>query len=419
LLELSRDFLAQCFLLSKGDEKCDWTAEGGLRFIENGPAIPNDLLTLRDHGEVVFFCGAGVSRPVGLPGFFDLTKQILARLGVSAGSKISALMAPAIAANDPELAPPLDQIFGLLQREYTPERVEQEVAIVLRTPRNATTSFHETVLRLSSNPDHAPFVVTTNFDLMFERARRRLQLWSPPMLPVVTGDQTPSGVVYLHGRLPNTHGSSYGRALVLGSADFGRAYLADGWATTFIRQLLERRVVVLLGYSASDPPIRYLLEGLHASTSARLRPIYSFDRGHTGEVQAKWRDLGVNAIPFEQFDDLWASLEAWAARADDVQSWKAHVLSLASKSPREHRPYQRGQVAALVATAEGAKAFAEASPAPPAEWLCVFDKVTRYGRPSKDGWGLDAKEIDPFLNTAWMTIHLDPILPTAVHKLTE
>ncbi len=33
-----------------------------MRFLENGPSIPDELLLARDQGRVVFFCGAGVSR---------------------------------------------------------------------------------------------------------------------------------------------------------------------------------------------------------------------------------------------------------------------------------------------------------------------------------------------------------------------
>jgi hypothetical protein len=40
-----------------------------MRFAAQGPDIPADLLEARDRGEVVFFCGAGVSMPAGLPSF--------------------------------------------------------------------------------------------------------------------------------------------------------------------------------------------------------------------------------------------------------------------------------------------------------------------------------------------------------------
>ncbi|MFM0072622.1 SIR2 family protein [Paraburkholderia sediminicola] len=302
-------------------------------------------------------------------------------------------MVRAIAQNDPDLAPPLDQVFGLLQREYSRSRVEREVNRELKNPIGANPVNHEAVLRLSVDASGSPFIVTTNFDLMFERANRQLQQWTPPLLPSMTTGEAPTGIVYLHGRLQ--HQRDDGQNLVLGSGDFGRAYLADGWATVFMRELLEQRVVVLLGYSASDPPIRYLLEGLSASNSPRLRTIYAFDRGEPDEVRAKWHELGIVGIAFHQFTDLWATLEAWASRAADKDSWTSSVISYAQMSPRKLLPYQRGQVVALVETQDGARAFADAEPPPVAEWLCVFDRLSRYRPPEKNGWGSDVEEIDP------------------------
>ena len=39
-----------------------------MQFIENGPDIPEALLQAQEEGRVVFFCGAGISYPAGLPG---------------------------------------------------------------------------------------------------------------------------------------------------------------------------------------------------------------------------------------------------------------------------------------------------------------------------------------------------------------
>ena len=58
-----------------------------MRFFENGPAIPDELLHARDEGRVVFFCGAGVSRAKAkLPDFFGLAKKVMKTLGVQADS---------------------------------------------------------------------------------------------------------------------------------------------------------------------------------------------------------------------------------------------------------------------------------------------------------------------------------------------
>lgn len=52
-----------------------------MQFITNGPDIPNALLQAHEDGRVVFFCGAGISYPAGLPGFKGLVDAIYRLLG--------------------------------------------------------------------------------------------------------------------------------------------------------------------------------------------------------------------------------------------------------------------------------------------------------------------------------------------------
>jgi hypothetical protein len=52
-----------------------------MRFFADGPSIPSELLDARDRGNVVFFCGAGISRPAGLPSFSELAKRVMKTLG--------------------------------------------------------------------------------------------------------------------------------------------------------------------------------------------------------------------------------------------------------------------------------------------------------------------------------------------------
>jgi NAD-dependent SIR2 family protein deacetylase len=47
-----------------------------MQFITDGPDIPEALLQAHEEGRVVFFCGAGISYPAGLPGFKGLVEQI-------------------------------------------------------------------------------------------------------------------------------------------------------------------------------------------------------------------------------------------------------------------------------------------------------------------------------------------------------
>jgi hypothetical protein len=45
-------------------------------FTADGPDIPGDVLQVLEDGELVFFCGAGVSKPAGLPLFGELVNAI-------------------------------------------------------------------------------------------------------------------------------------------------------------------------------------------------------------------------------------------------------------------------------------------------------------------------------------------------------
>jgi hypothetical protein len=47
-----------------------------VQFVSDGPDIPDALLLEHEEGRVVFFCGAGVSYPAGLPGFKGLVEDI-------------------------------------------------------------------------------------------------------------------------------------------------------------------------------------------------------------------------------------------------------------------------------------------------------------------------------------------------------
>jgi hypothetical protein len=370
-----------------------------MRFVADGPAIPDELLEQRDHGNVVFFCGAGVSVPSGLPGFWKLTARTMRELGTPVDAKSRKLFERPRA---PGEDPPFDQVFNLLQQEYRRSEVEKVVGQLLRTPRRPRLEPHKIILRLSRNARRLPHIVTTNFDRLFEAAYGRLEIHLPPALPDLSLVGSFDGIIYLHGRRVSSQVDARARQqLILSSSDFGRAYLADGWATRFVRDLLRTYVIVLVGYSASDPPVRYLLEGLHSRQNKNHSAIYAFDKAENGEdvVRDRWRSLGVVAIPYATGDahhtGLWSTLEAWANQADNPEGWRRSAVALAQTSPKTLQPFQRGQVVSLIRTSQGAMLFAAATPPPPAEWLCVFDRLIRSGTNNQSGSSeeLDARAI--------------------------
>lgn len=368
-----------------------------MRFLENGPSIPNDLLTARDEGRVVFFCGAGVSRAkAGLPDFIGLTTTVLDQLGAAAGSEARRLLS-VMRDGAPISA---DHIFGLLEQDFPFDVVRAKVSEALRPARRVDTSAHRTLLDLARCPDGAVRLVTTNFDRLFLRvAERTVKCWTPPLLPDLRRRATFEGIVHLHGITNKDYTGIEGEEFVVSSADFGHAYLSEGWAANFMRQLLQRFQIVFVGYSADDPPIRYLLEAL-GRTATSTAGLYAFQDGLPDEAQARWRSKGVDAIAYDGADRhaaLWSTLDAWAARARDPQAWTGSVIAMARRGPADLAPHERGQVAHLVSTDYGAKVLAQADPPPPAEWLCVFDPAIRFGKPGNLGRYFEVGEhVDPF-----------------------
>ena len=382
-----------------------------MRFFENGPAIPDELLHARDEGRVVFFCGAGVSQAkAGLPGFFGLAEKVMETLGVLVDSPARKLLEEArnLEAKTGVVGViPADRIFGLLEREgFSTDDIEKAVASVLRPKLQPNgkpdLTAHRIILDLATTREGLVHVVTTNFDRLFDRlfddCGRDLSSRQRSRLPDPSRPKDMDGIVYLHGKVTYDYQGAKGDGFVLSSSQFGQAYLSEGWATSFFREIIESYVVVFVGYSADDPPVHYLLEGLNRQIKDKERQVYAFQAGNVDDAASKWGHKG--AIPYEEDPDhtaLWRTLEAWAQRARDSDKWYSEVINKAKQGPQSLSPHERGQVAHIVSTVEGVRKFSEGEEPPPAEWLCVFDKYRRYGEPGKLGsWLEEGPDVDPF-----------------------
>ena len=377
-----------------------------MRFFENGPAIPGELLHARDEGRVVFFCGAGVSQAKAkLPGFFGLAKKVMKTLGVLADSSARKLLEEARkfeAETSVAGVIPADRIFGLLERDFPLNSIEEAVASALRPDDEPDLTAHRTILDLATTGEGLVHVVTTNFDRLFDDCDRGLSSWQRPRLPDPSRPKDMNGIVYLHGKATSDYQRAEGDGFVLSSPQFGQAYLSEGWATSFFREISDsdRYVVVFVGYTADDPPVHYLLEGLNRQIKDKERQVYAFQAGNVDDAVSKWGHRGVKAIAYAKDSGhtaLWDTLEAWAQRARDPDKWYAEVINKAKQGPQSLSPHERGQVAHIVSTVEGVRKFSEGEEPPPAEWLCVFDKYRRYGEPGKLGsWLEEGPDVDPF-----------------------
>ena len=54
-----------------------------MQFVADGPDIPDALFQALEDEKLVLFCGAGLSKPSGLPTFRELVEQVVTTTGVA------------------------------------------------------------------------------------------------------------------------------------------------------------------------------------------------------------------------------------------------------------------------------------------------------------------------------------------------
>lgn len=395
-----------------------------MRFVSRGPTLPDELLTARDAGRVLFFCGAGVSQAeAGLPNFGTLAEKVLTQLGSALDSPARRLFN---ASQSFEKASGLtglvatDRIFGMLEQEFEPAEVREEVAIALQPVAGYGLGAHRALLDLSRTQSGVARLVTTNFDRLFEECDPALDSFNPPHLPDPRRESDFRGIVHLHGRVDPGYRRACDDEFVLSSADFGRAYLSDGWATRYIQALLERFTIVFVGYSADDPPVQYLLEALSRSGD-RHDELYAFQAGDIAQASEQWEHKGVHPIAYHSAGKhaaLWDTLRAWAGRARDVDGWHRRLIASAVAGPEGFQPFERGMVAHLAATSVGARHLMTATDVLPPSWLFVFDPQKRYGQAGHVNFHDKASpRFDPF--DAFGLDSDEPPAPTGPEELFE
>lgn len=248
-------------------------------------------------GDVVFLCGTGISAPQ-LPDFKSLVDQTYARLGVE-------MDASEQRSYDGQR---FEEVLGALGRRLAdPEAMVRAASELLAVPADPRLDQHHTVLRLSRDLSNRVLAVTTNFDTLLERALElpaplvRSQSFAGQSLPAPGGAGF-SGIIHIHGRLVDPTLDLDPTPLVLTSADYGDAYMRSGWASRFLFDLARCKTIVLIGYSATDAPVRYFLNVLEADRARfpDLRPVYALDAYEDDPVEAEagWGTLAVTPLTY-------------------------------------------------------------------------------------------------------------------------
>lgn len=265
------------------------------------------LGTLKD-GKLVVFAGAGVSMgpPSSLDSFWKLAEKIARGTGLTPKA-------------------PLDRFLGVLQHRGV--AVHDRAVELLSPEHSAPTDLHRGLIRLFGAADRVK-LVTTNFDLHFETAAREAfgtcpDVYRAPALPL---GYDFNGIVHVHGALPHAP------SVVLTDADFGRAYLTEGWARRFLLDVFQSYTVLFVGYSHDDVVMNYLARALPADGSAR--------RFALTDAEGNWNLLGIRTIRFvkgdgpEAFRELYEGVAKLAERGTrGTLDWQSRMLELVGRSP--------------------------------------------------------------------------------------
>jgi len=361
-----------------------------MQFIANGPVIPDALLQAHEEGRVVFFCGAGISYPAGLPSFKGLVEEIY-RLNNTSRTAIE---------QEAFERSQFDATLDLLERRLPGQRlaVRRALAQALKPKlrRKGATDTHAALLSLAHSRDGARRLVTTNFDRVFDVAAKRtgqpFQTFAAPMLPIPKNSRW-NGLVYLHGLLDDKADETTLNRLVVTSGDFGLAYLTERWAARFVSELFRNYGVCFVGYSINDPVLRYMMDALAADRMLGERTPQAWALGdcETGQEDHKtieWEAKGVTPILYEvpagrdDHSALHKTLHAWAETYRDGVMGRerivvSHALTRPSSSTRQDDFVGRMLWALSHESGLPAKLFAEFDPVPSLDWLEAL-AVDRY-----------------------------------------
>ena len=300
------------------------------KLIPDGPIVPAELIQKQQAGEMVFFCGAGISIPTGLPNFERLVQQLYSRVRLAPTPRESKMI------DDGQFAEALD-----ILEDRAPENAMRSalVRIFSTPPKPGSLRLHRALLQVSRNSSGMR-LVTTNYDDNFARASdpKPIRIDAYPLLPKL---EDWNSLVHVHGRIPDSGVEPDKLQLVLTGVEFTDAYIRgkENRAAEFVSDLLDRYTVVFVGYSMTDVVVGWLTKAFAKRRFAgRSYSLVGYaDEKERDELRFKCEQNGIDPIFYQSGNEhelLVRTVEEWAKLTADPNQYRIRLaVSGLQRSP--------------------------------------------------------------------------------------
>ena len=331
---------------NRNRQQANWDDDKLMLLGEGLAPLPKKLLDDHANGRVMFLVGAGVSRNSKLAEFKGLVLQVYKTFD----SKIYDILKN----NDLDNKETKEKIFSKLgdtkqaarQKAEINRFIKEDYDVVLgmikereknttKEPESRSDYLETTILPLLSNKEphdihksliklarrgtnkktnsYPTAITTTNFDLLLEEAAQKLgtKLESYSLGEIPTPEHPDhddfSGIFHIHGKL-NPEKPHRINKLILTDRDFGEWYLRKKIIPDFIYDVARNYSWVLVGYSANDPPMRYLLNAIandkHRHKEIEPRYVFLASDKASAEERADWESRDITPIVYEVNNEL-------------------------------------------------------------------------------------------------------------------
>lgn len=167
------------------------------------------------------------------------------------------------------------------------------------------------------------YVLTTNFDLLLERAYEQI---GKGCLPVVDESQLSVPNRFSGPRLIKFHGDiNHPSRMVITEEDYDQFLHAYPLLVTSVTSLLIERTGVLIGYSLDDPDTRHILALIKRRLGRMYRPLWTIQVNASNRVVNRYERRGVKVINLPDVDGIGPGQQLERFFAELAQYWRDHL----------------------------------------------------------------------------------------------